>query len=534
MRSSSGRIVDDVREKLRASDKMVLDGERSDVFVTPRGMKRRLEDLDHPVDDRDVCNKKYVDDGLALKLGAEDYDIPIGGEVGTHGKLISDNKWIVAKRGFVIGYSSEQSPELLLLGDPRLVLRQPSEVTNLASVAEASYVMGRTSAVNENTARANTHLIWVSNVIPDTPSWLILEADVVKMYGLLDTSLGGILLPNSSPPNDNYATRKKYVDDGLALKLDANAYSPVSAVQSAFTAKSITFPDLVGGDGGTKPANKQYVDTSVAGSLADAQAYVDSLLHDIPVPMNDSDAANKAYVDASDFYTVHNIETPLAPSDAANKGYVDNTVNTLQNYVNNGLSTKLNTSAYLPVTAVQAALTAKSLTVPNVMGGDIDTTPANKKYVDGALALAMDFTDYKTFVPKFSLTSTFNAIGDSWTYGLGVFLQSWCHQLAWRTSTTVNNMGVNGRTINYHNLNYIDEVMMTPAYAARSSIIFYGINDININSTLTTTNHGLYSRIWLAAILSCCLPQVRLLPKRRDLDQHSSIQRLGCLHCERW
>jgi hypothetical protein len=122
-----------------------------------------------------------------------------------------------------------------------------------------------------------------------------------------------------------------------------------------------------------------------------------------------------------------------------------------------------------------------------------------------------------TFFPKIKLSSTWIAWGDSLTAPNNGWSPSWAEYLATSTNTNVINNAQNGSQTNYltHSANNKNDVVTNSEFANYSSIIMYGVNDVNNSPTLyNDLNGNIYLQFTLAVALTLCLPQNKIQDPR--------------------
>lgn len=109
---------------------------------------------------------------------------------------------------------------------------------------------------------------------------------------------------------------------------------------------------------------------------------------------------------------------------------------------------------------------------------------------------------------NFSLTSTWVAIGDSFTAG-GAWGTPWCNFLRDSTLTTLINRGVSSTTTDYIGETISNDFVNTPAYANYGSIVLYGFNDIRNNLALYS-NAFFYSSMLIGQYLTLAVRRSKL------------------------
>jgi len=287
----------------------VDEGEQDEEFVTPKSLKRKLEEFVNP---GNAATKAYVD-----------------------GKFIDTNIFRFMR---ILGPSYRMP--YLLLNDTTYEPEVPDYTQILLRIGSsgshdtmAHHIIGTTSGVNVGPSiRANTYLVWLDkSLAPATSSLYILEADEIRINGLLNASNSGVTLPSSSYPLTDYqAATKKYVDDGLALKLDSSAYLPISQVQANITSVGITLPSSGYPSSNYHAATKKYADDALALKL-NMSAYnpISEVRGDIlstgltlpssSYPLTTYQAATKGYVDTSALSSQAYTDAAIAASKAITK-----------------------------------------------------------------------------------------------------------------------------------------------------------------------------------------------------------------------
>jgi hypothetical protein len=132
--------------------------------------------------------------------------------------------------------------------------------------------------------------------------------------------------------------------------------------------------------------------------------------------------------------------------------------------------------------------------------------------------------EYKTSIlnilfPKIKLSSTWIAWGDSYTAPNQAWSPSWADYLANSTNTTLINNAVSGTRTHYlAGGSKGNDVVTNTAYANYSSIVMYGVNDVNNNEDLyhNDTYGTTYLQMVLGTALTLSLPQNKIQDPRDD------------------
>jgi hypothetical protein len=147
--------------------------------------------------------------------------------------------------------------------------------------------------------------------------------------------------------------------------------------------------------------------------------------------------------------------------------------------------------------------------------GTLTTTNLDVTTINGSPYVGPTYFNTMMF-PKIKLSSTWTAIGDSYTRG-GAWDPTWGTYLAALTGTTYVNKGVGSTTSDYgSNSNSItNDSVVNPSYADRSTIIMYGFNDVRNNKTLYS-NFYAWTQNVLCLALTNSLPQNKIQLPRDD------------------
>jgi hypothetical protein len=124
-----------------------------------------------------------------------------------------------------------------------------------------------------------------------------------------------------------------------------------------------------------------------------------------------------------------------------------------------------------------------------------------------------------TFFPKIKLSSTWIAWGDSYTEPNNNWSPSWADYLATSTNTTLINNAVSGTRTPYlvGGTPQRNDPVNNPTYANYSSIVMYGVNDVNNDDVLYNDTYGTtYLQMVLGTALTLSLPQNKIQDPRDD------------------
>jgi hypothetical protein len=123
-----------------------------------------------------------------------------------------------------------------------------------------------------------------------------------------------------------------------------------------------------------------------------------------------------------------------------------------------------------------------------------------------------EITYYPLIIAPFSLTSTWVALGDSFTAG-GGWGTPWPTYLQNATSTTLINRGVSSTTADYIGQNIGNDFVSDDSYTNVSSIVMYGFNDIRNDKSLYN-NAYYYAQMLVGQYLTLTVPRSKISDPR--------------------
>lgn len=362
-----------------------------------------------PTGEKDAVNKKYVDDGLGLKVSNDEFET----FKTSNSSLISDAKKagtdaqttitesVMPKFDEYLPLSGKTMSGNITMGANKVTTTStPSEdidVTNKKYVDEKLALKVNTSdfdafktANNQSIADAkkagtDAQTTITESVMPKFDQYLPLAGG--NLSGSIN--MGSQKITNIAAPTENSdATNKKYVDDNLKLKVNTSDFETFKTDNSAAIAEAKK--------AGTDAQNSitTVVNESLAsklglsgGTMTGAINMGGQAITDLATPSNDNDAANKTYVDTevgkrvliSDFNTFKT-SNDQAIADAKKTG------TDAQNTISTTVIPKF--AEYLPLSGgtMSGEVDVNGQFIKNVPTPTENGHAANKKYVDDAIA----------------------------------------------------------------------------------------------------------------------------------------------------
>lgn len=305
---------------------------------------------------------------LPIAGGTMTGPIDMGGQIITNLPEPTNNSDAVTKEYVdrispgTIGRASKTEYGVVKIGDG---IQVEDGVISVTGGAGGSYLPLAGGEMDEN-----ANITMSGGTVKDIPTPA--EANDAANKAYVDKQISDVTsnVPEPTEPGD--IVNKEYVDNAV----ESVKYSlPVATAEvlggvKVGTGLTIDPEGVLSATGGSGPG-EGYL--PLAGGTMDNNASItmqgSGTITGIPTPVNDSDAANKAYVDTAVENSLGNVSTPTNPNDAVNKEYVDNAIATAGN------------GKFLPLAG--GTMTGK---ITGIVTPTENADAVNKEYVDAQIA----------------------------------------------------------------------------------------------------------------------------------------------------